>query len=318
MLVYAWHASGLCRQPCSHQLNQGTTTIYLLRLLSGKLAASPYIPSCFPFVLPHGIEFILYHHALLFGRRSGELLRHLPHGTAQTKIHSTAMCLLNVKEEEDYSVPARYKRVSRVRRYSPPPSPPRSARVSRTHYVEERRISAPAPLPPPTIIMPPPAPPSVAPPPSVRETVRSRSRHTSRAPSVRAPSVRAPSVRAPSVTRSHYVEVDEDTTSSSSSSSEDVRSRATSHHSRKTSRSHKSAPPPPASEYSIHEREREIRRSRGYSKPRNDFETYRYIEAPPGRRSENYEPRESRDSVRRETRVVVEDGHGRRDVRYRR
>ncbi|KAK5113882.1 hypothetical protein LTR85_010415 [Meristemomyces frigidus] len=235
------------------------------------------------------------------------------------------MCLLKVKEEEDYSVPARYKRVSRVRRYSP--SPPRVERITRRSYVEERRPSptyalpppAPAPLPPPTIIEPPPPEHSVR-----SETVRSRSRHTSRAPSVRAPS-------RVSVTQSHYVEVDEDnSTSSSSSSSEDVRSRATSHHTRKTSRSAKApSTAPPASEYSIHEREREVRRERRASRPpREEYETFRYVPAPPtdsGRSrsragSGNFDPRASRESYapRRETRVQIEDEGGRRDVRVRR
>jgi len=234
-------------------------------------------------------------------------------------------------------VPARYKRVTRTRtrRYSP--SPPRYERVSRsTRYVEERRPShhsipppAPAPsLPPPTIVEPPP--PSVHSPPPPPETVRSRSRVTSRAPSVRAPTERAPSHV--SVTREHYVEVESEAdTSPSSSSSEDVRSKApsrapskapshaTSHHTRKTSRSVKA----PETIYSEHEREREIRRERRASRP--EYETYRYIDAPRDyghsksrAGSGNYEPSESRDSVRRETRVVVDDGYGRQDVRYRR
>ena len=233
-------------------------------------------------------------------------------------------------------MPARYKRVTRTRtrRYSP--SPPRYERVSRTRYTEERRpshYSLPPPeparsLPPPTVIVPPPPSVHSAPPPP--ETVRSRSRVTSRAPSVRAPTERAPSHV--SVTREHYVEVESDDTSPSSSSSEDVRSKApsrapskavshaTSHHTRKTSRSVK-PPPAPETVYSEHEREREIRRERRPSRP--EFETYRYIDAPRdyGRSragSGYHEPRESRDSVRRETRVVVDDGYGRQDVRYRR
>ncbi|KAK4540307.1 hypothetical protein LTR36_009619 [Oleoguttula mirabilis] len=224
------------------------------------------------------------------------------------------MCLFKVKEEEDYSVPARYKRVSRVRRYSPSP-PPRVERVTCRSYVEERRPSAGYALPPPPMIIEPPPPE-----PSVRaETVRSR--RTSRAPSVRAPS-------RVSVTQSHYVEVDEDDTSSSSSSS-GAPSRATSHHTRKTARSAKApSTAPPASEYSIHEREREIRRERRQSRPREDYETFRYVPAPPtesGRSrsragSGNFDPRASRESYtpRRETRVHIEDDGGRRDVRYRR
>merc|ERR1711939_848130 len=184
---------------------------------------------------------------------------------------SPNMCLMNVREEEDYTVPARYKRVSRTRRYSR--SPPRTERVYRRSYREEHR-----------------APP---PPPSVRPS----SRHTSRPPSRH------------STTRSHYVEVDHDDTSSSSSSS-DVRSRARSHHTRKSSRSSK-PPPAPASEYSVHEHERELRRSRGYSRPRDEYETYRYVDAPRGYgRSSGYqEP--ARDS--RDLRVHIHSGDGRRE-----
>jgi len=207
-----------------------------------------------------------------------------------------------------------------VRRYSP--SPPRVERVSRTRYIEERRpesISPPttvAPLPPPfpkppTVSERPPGPPAPPPPPSFRssthlETTKSetvKSRRTSRAPSVR------------SATRTHYVEVehDEETSSSSSSSSgpaSKVPSKAASHHTRKSSRSKAAtAPPPPpptapsVSEYSFHEREREFRRERGYSgsRPMDEYETYRYIDAPrsKSRLSGNYDPRASRDSYRR-------------------
>lgn len=212
---------------------------------------------------------------------------------------SPNMCLMNVREEEDYSVPARYKRVSRTRRYSR--SPPRTERVYRRSYREEHRAPPPAPppqpapLPPPQIVEPPPPEPSPAPPPP--PSVRPSSRHTSRAPSRH------------STTRSHYVEVDHDDTSSSSSSS-DVRSRAKSHHTRKSSRSSK-PPPAPASEYSVHEHERELRRSRGYSRPRDEYETYRYVDAPRGYgRSSGYqEP--ARDS--RDLRVHIHSGDGRRE-----
>lgn len=213
------------------------------------------------------------------------------------------MCLMRVKEEEDYSAPARYKRVSRTRRYSP--SPPRhTERTYRRSYVPPPQ---PAPLPPPVVVEPPPPQPMPAPPPP--QSVRPSSRHTSRAPSVRAPSRH-------SVTRSHYVEVENGSdTSSSSSSSSDHRSRATSHRTRKTARSSK--PPPPASEYSMHEREREVRRSRGYSRPRDEYETYRYVDAPRqyGRSSGYQEnPRDSED-----LRIHVHRGDGRREgSRYRR
>ncbi|KAK3113472.1 hypothetical protein LTR53_009216 [Teratosphaeriaceae sp. CCFEE 6253] len=193
---------------------------------------------------------------------------------APLRTRTPTMCLMKVKEEEaDYTVPARVKRVSRVRRYEE--SPPR--RVERSSYIREERRS----VAPPASLPPPPAPPSIKP------------------PTVYAPTARAPSVR--STTQSHYVEVEEDSTpsSASSSSSEDVRSRATSHHTRKTK-----SVAPPRSEYSVHEREKEIRR---YSKPREpEFETYRYVNAPP-----EAQGRGSRDVVRREReRIVIEDGYG--------
>ncbi|TKA77602.1 hypothetical protein B0A55_03128 [Friedmanniomyces simplex] len=202
------------------------------------------------------------------------------------------MCLFKVKEEEEVYPTARVKRVTRVRRYSPPPPERLEQRTS--YYHEERRAP------------PPPAPPStVPPPPSTHRAETVRSRRTSRAPSVR------------STTRSHYVEVeneDDDSPSSSpssSSSSEDIRSRATSHQTRKTAKS----VAPPASEYSIHEREKEIRRERGYAKPREEFETYRYVNAPPGAAGAGG-PKEG---YRREReRIVIEDGYGRRDRDYRR
>ncbi|KAK5681588.1 hypothetical protein LTS10_006121 [Elasticomyces elasticus] len=194
------------------------------------------------------------------------------------------MCLLKVKEEETYE-PARVsKRTTRVRRYE---SPPRVQERSSYYHREEH--NEPLPLPP-------------APSTYKAETVRSR--RTSRAPSVRAPSVR-------STTRSHYVEV-EDETSDSSESSEDVRSRATSHRTRKSSRAPKSVAPP-ASEYSIHEREKEIRRER--LAPREpEYETYRYVNAPRDARSSG------NDVVRREKeRITIEDGYGKRTSRdYRR
>jgi len=241
------------------------------------------------------------------------------------------MCLLNVKEEQDFSVPARYKKVTRVRRYSPPPSPPRSIRYSRSAYIEERRPphhSLPPPSKPTTVVEPPPPPPPSLPPaPSVHSptNVESiRSRRTSRAPSVR------------TTARSHYVEVEpepDDDSSSASSSSEDVRSRTTSH-TRKSS--HSKAPTAVTSarsEYSVHEREREFRRERGYSRPRDEYETYRYVNAPPdARRSTSragtHDPRSGRETrvviqdgrpadprASRETRVVIEDGRIRNEYR---
>ena len=213
------------------------------------------------------------------------------------------MCLMKVKEEPDYSVPARvrtYKRSSR--RYSSPPryydrEPTRSqydrgyARYSSSRVVEERKPSAsvlPPPVEPPAPL-PPPAPSSHSsppPPPSAHHTThRSASRHTSRAPS------------AHTATRTHYVEVEHDdalSDTSSASSHNDVRSRAT----HKTARTHKthrtsasSHRPPPSDYMSVHEREKETRRERAYSKPRGpEYETFRYVNAPP---DDGYGPRRS-------------------------
>ena len=199
----------------------------------------------------------------------------------------------------------RYKKVTRVsRRYSP--SPPRTARMSRTHVIEELRQSSPAPP-----SSPPPAPraPTIIAPPSVRaETVVSR--RTSRAP----PTARAPSVR--STTRSHYVEVEEESASSvSSSDHDDVRSWTTAH-TRKSSRSKTAAKA--ETEYSFHEREREVRREKVPSRP--EFETYRYVNAPPdarrrsGSRTGNLDQSVSREEYRRvrERVVVDDDGRSRR------
>jgi len=227
---------------------------------------------------------------------------------------------MKVKEEPDYTVPARvrtYKRTSR--RYS---SPPRyytdneySRRISRQHepayddrryerysskrVVEERRPSSvalpppadpPAAPPPPSVHTSPPPPPSIPPPPSTHHSATKveTATHVSRQPS------RAPSNRTAG-TRTHFVEVEHDAdsgTSSSSSSStslSDVRSRAThktnhTNHTRNTSHTHRtsvsSSHRPPPSEYSIHERKKEIRRERAYSRPKDQYETYRYVNAP--------------------------------------
>lgn len=153
----------------------------------------------------------------------------------------------------------------------------------------------------------PPAPASVA-----KSSPPSNAGSKSKSPTVvsKSPTSRAPS-KAPS-RQSHYVEVNEESDTESDSSSDDVRSHATHKTSKtsKTSRTEKSshthksssppaskagAPPseksasPPASkagtalsEFSLHEREREVRRYRGHSRSRSrgDFETYQYVEAP--------------------------------------
>ena len=240
------------------------------------------------------------------------------------------MCILSPREERiDYPIPARVKKVKRLSTYSP--SPPRSARYSSPHIIEERRPSGYA-LPPPDLpSLPPPAPsvypepPAPPPAPSTHhsstnvESRRSQSRTASRAPSVQ------------TRTRSHFVEVQHDdessTSSSSSESSDDLRSRTThkttntetTSRTRQTSKSQSTAP---ATEYSEHERE--FRRERTYSRP-SDYETYRYVNAPfesrrsISRRGEFDEPRASRGSFRREReRVVIEDDYGRQRRDYRR
>jgi hypothetical protein len=218
---------------------------------------------------------------------------------------------MSVKEEEA-PIPARVTRVRRVsRRYS---SPPREIRYTRQSYVEERRPSPP--MPPPAIPTPPPppppAPPSLPPPPvempPAPAPLPPPPPKSLPPPSVKAPSVKAPSVKAPSVAPSRgipppaFVEVEH--YSDSSSDQEDLRSRTT----RKSSKSKsvhskpRSEAPPPASEYSFHEREREYRRERGYSQPKQEYETYRYVEAPKtrsGSRGYHEGPRASRDSFRR-------------------
>jgi len=59
----------------------------------------------------------------------------------------------------------------------------------------------------------------------------------------------------------------------------------------------------------MHEKEREVRRSHGYARPADEYETYRYVEAP---RSE-HNPRASRDSYSRvRSNLIVEDNRGHR------
>ena len=231
------------------------------------------------------------------------------------------MCLLSVKEEPDYSVPARVRSVRKSRTYSPPR--PSSARYSRTRIVEERKPSGP-PLPPPAPSTypdypEPPAPPS---PPSGNynpDRVESRrSRNVAYSPNIQVQQ-----------SRSHYVEVEHDTSSNSSSSSssnDDLRSRTTrkTSNTRKTGTIRPSSKPKttaPPSEYSIHERE--VRRERRVSKPREDYQTSGYVNAPPpdyrGSSSRFDERRASRGSGYRPSRetVVIEDDFSKRRREYR-
>ena len=151
-----------------------------------------------------------------------------------------------------YVVPAR-----KARRHEHPPrrsarryspSPPHELQYSRTRVVEDYTTQ------PPAVIVEQPDPP--------RRVTSTRARRT------------------------YQVEV-EPSTSSSSSSSSGHRTHRTSttaakRYSAKTSASR------PLSEYSVHEREREIRRERSSSRPRQDqYATYQYVDAP--RRSERGE-----------------------------
>ena len=97
---------------------------------------------------------------------------------------------------------------------------------------------------------------------------------------------------------------------------DDVRSRSThkTSHTHKSSHTHRSSLPP-ASEYSMHEREREIRR---FSRPNSEWETYRYVEPPRShsrslsRRSGYDDPYNTRDDYRKlRERIVIADVEGR-------
>lgn len=210
------------------------------------------------------------------------------------------MCLIRVKEEDDYAVPPRVVRRERRR------SPPDARRSSRIAYIQprppsvERTYIIQAPPPPPVVQEPQPEPVEVkapTPPPAPKSV---KSVHEPR-------------------TQSHYVEVSPDSASSSGTSTEDVRSRTTS----------KSRHTDARSEY--HLREREYRREREQAGPREEYEHYRYVRAPPerggyeGRRSIGArgsfadDPKSSRTSYRREReRVVVVGNDGRTTREYRR
>jgi hypothetical protein len=124
-----------------------------------------------------------------------------------------------------------------------------------------------------------------------------------RAPSARAPSVRGPPSVAPTRASQRYVQVEVEAESeriSIASSDDEILSQTTrrsegnkSHATHKSSHtrvsSHSRTPtipsPPsvrPRSEYSTHEREREVRRE---YPPKPEYETYRYVNAPSSRGS---------------------------------
>ncbi|KAF1824552.1 uncharacterized protein K489DRAFT_378983 [Dissoconium aciculare CBS 342.82] len=197
------------------------------------------------------------------------------------------MCFVTVKDLEVDPPARRVKEVRRViRDYPSLPPPPRiSETMSRTTIIEQRR---------------PPSP----------------SRTEVRAPSVRAP----PSVAATRASQRYVqVEVEAESDRVSVSSSDEVLSQTTRRSEGASSRathqslhtrvsSHPRAPsvpaPPsvrPRSEYSVHEREREI--TREYP-PRPEYETYRYVDAPQSRVSREHrrsvagDPRMSDESYR--------------------
>ena len=250
------------------------------------------------------------------------------------------MCWVSVKEEDDYSVPSRPVKASRRREYSP-------RRPVRVEYIDERqpspRVSAayvvsapPAPSYNPIIIAPEPAP-SVS--------------HHSRAPTVVAEGVHgsaAKSVHSGTVksvkedNRTQMVEVEEETSASDSESSATgtrsksgksrySHSHAPSRHSEAKSKASRAASNAPKSEYDIIDRE--YRRERAFASPeRGQYDTYRYIEAPPPppdrsrdrrssapRSSYGDDPRASATSYRREReRIVIQDEDGRSHREYRR
>lgn len=185
------------------------------------------------------------------------------------------MCLIRVKEEDDYSVPARV--VHRERRRSPP----RTTRVSRTYYEEPARSQDRT-----YVIQQPPPPPPV-----ITYQVPHGHDHYHHSP--------APPPPQPASSSHHtvpqFVEVSPATNSSSSSSSS---SSSDGRRSKKTSHSKTTGP---RSEYHMHEKEylREHHHPhRSYEYPPNQerYDTYRYVE--PGRstsrhRSGNFEPRSS-------------------------
>jgi hypothetical protein len=228
------------------------------------------------------------------------------------------MCLVRVKEEEDYSVPARVVRRDRRR------SPTRTNRVSRAYYEESPRAQERT-----YIIQQPPPPPA----PVIAYAPAENDHHSHYEPPPPPPS--HPRSHAPSEHRSHapserhshagpqYVEVSpasrSSSTSSSSSSSDDRRSKATS----------RSKATGPQSEYHLREKEyiRERRSPHEHVPRKEDYDTYRYVQ-PPGstghRRSGNLDsrtsqiddPRASRSSYNRRD-VVIEDSHGGRTREYR-
>lgn len=226
------------------------------------------------------------------------------------------MCFFHVKEEEDFSAPARVVRRQEI-------SPPRR---SATRIILQERQASPEAS---TYIIQPPEPSVHA---SEHYSEKARSEKT-RSEKTRPPTIPPPpqSTRGSTHTHSNFVRVEEDVESSSSesSSSEGVKSKsAKSHktsHSKKTSaskapgshapRSNAPMSEAPRSEYDV--REREYRRER-YSPPeriperrsRDDYDTYRYVNAP--RTSYGEDPRRGSTSYRREMeRVMVVENDAR-------
>lgn len=167
------------------------------------------------------------------------------------------MCLINVREEEDYSEPARYRRNRRATRS---PSPSAALRFSRRSIIEERQPDfgpLPPSIPPPRLTPAPSSAPLVFPTAPPSAGVFSAAIKSKRPPSKVASRAASRARSARSRARTAYVE-ENDEASNSSSSSSDLRSRRTGH-SRKSSHSRTTLP---ASEYSMHERE--VVRERSY------------------------------------------------------
>lgn len=245
------------------------------------------------------------------------------------------MCFISVKGEEDERrVPARAVRRREI-------SPRRSTRQI---IIEERRPSPRASV---IYVAPassvhsfhPPPPPEAAP--SVHGTHHSA--HHSQPPTVVAQSVHGGTARSVSErTPGQTIEVEEESSESESGSSasgtksktsKSRQSHAASKHSASRSRApsdakSKSRAPSnaPRSEYDIIDREYELRRER--TQAPNEYDTYRYIQAPPGtsrerrsnapRSSYGEDSRAAGASYRREReRVVIQDGDGRSHREYR-
>jgi hypothetical protein len=188
--------------------------------------------------------------------------------------HFPIMCLVSVKEDDDYAVPARVVKRDRRR------SPPRTTRVSRAYYEEPQRPQERTYI----IQQPPQPPPIITYAPSQHDHSDHHSHYDPPAPPPPA------SERHSHHAGPQYVEVTPSSRSSSSSSS----SSSDDHRSKTTSRSRATGP---QSEY--HLREKEVvreRRSPHHYANKEDYATYQYVQPPRSsghRSSGNLGPRSS-------------------------